>query len=105
MRTLIIAAVASMGMAGIALADEAKGPAVMTDAQMDLVVAGDLTLPNGRVVFSGFDNPAPGGAHPALPNFEGGKRSANAVGAGMIGTFGPWSTHFGGNSVITCSQC
>jgi hypothetical protein len=40
MRTLIVAAVAVMGMTGIAIADEAKGPAVMTDAQMDKVVAG-----------------------------------------------------------------
>ncbi|MHA1537426.1 MAG: hypothetical protein ACTSUD_07710, partial [Alphaproteobacteria bacterium] len=42
MRTLIVAAVAAMGMTGIAIAiaDEAKGPTVMTDAQMDLVVAG-----------------------------------------------------------------
>jgi hypothetical protein len=52
MRTLIIAAVASMGMAGIALADEAKGPAVMTDAQMDSVVAGA-----GRVSPFGSPNP------------------------------------------------
>ena len=40
MRTLIVAAVTAMGMTGLAIADEAKGPAVMTDAQMDQVVAG-----------------------------------------------------------------
>ena len=40
MRTIIVAAVAAMGMTGIAIADEAKGPTVMTDAQMDTVVAG-----------------------------------------------------------------
>ncbi|MCH8168765.1 MAG: hypothetical protein IID49_03195 [Proteobacteria bacterium] len=40
MRTLIVAAVAAMGMTGIAIAGEAKGPTVLTDAQMDLVVAG-----------------------------------------------------------------
>ena len=41
MKTLIVAAaVAAMGMTGIAIADEAKGPAVMTDAQMDNITAG-----------------------------------------------------------------
>jgi hypothetical protein len=41
MRTLIIAAaVATMGMTGIAIADEAKGPTVMTDAQMENITAG-----------------------------------------------------------------
>ncbi len=109
MRTLIVAAVAAMGMTGIALADEAKGPVVMTDAQMDLVVAGDLSLPNGNIVFPDFDNPAPGPVHPALPNFEGGKRNARADGAPagdkLLGVFGPWSTHFGGHSVVFCTGC
>lgn len=111
MRTLIVAAVAAMGMTGLAIADEAKGPAVMTDAQMDLIVAGDVTTP-GNTVFLGFDNPAPGDVHPGLPNFEGGNRSARADEAthpdtsasGLNGTFGPWSAHFA-SDVIVCNDC
>jgi len=40
MKTLLVTAIAVIGMTGIAIADEAKGPTVMTDAQMDTVVAG-----------------------------------------------------------------
>ena len=56
MRTLIVAAVAAIGMTGIAIADVAKGPAVMTDAQMDLVVAGAGNILHG--------SPAAGGIPP-----------------------------------------
>ncbi len=40
MRTFLLATVAAMGMTGIAIAGEAKGPTVMTDAQMEQIVAG-----------------------------------------------------------------
>ncbi len=44
MRTFLIAAAAAMGMAGIAIADEAKGPTVMTDGEMSNVVAAGSIL-------------------------------------------------------------
>ena len=84
-------------MTGLAIADEAKGPAVMTDAQMDLVVAGDLTTP-GNFVFSGFDNPAPGSFHPGLS-----KR--NGAASGATGATGPWMAHFKSGGVIVCNDC
>jgi hypothetical protein len=74
MKTIIIAAATVMGMTGLAIADEAKGPAVMTDAQMDLVVAGDLTLPNGRVIFENFDNPNTTRGDPFHPGMRGRSR-------------------------------
>ena len=60
----------------------------------------NLTLPSGKVVFSGFDNPAPGVYHPAVS-----QRSLTAVYATEAtgnpttanplpyGNEGPWSAH------------
>jgi hypothetical protein len=97
MKTIIIAAATVMGMTGLAIADEAKGPAVMTDAQMDLVVAGDLTLPNGRVIFENFDNPNTTRGDPFHPNFSRNARafeaSSNSPNLGGNGNEGPWSAH------------
>lgn len=103
MRTIIFAAAAVMGMTGIAFADEAKGPSVLTDAQMDMVVAGDLTLPNGHVVFSGFDNAAPGDWHPGLASALGKRNSRADTASG--GNEGPWSAHFNSGGVIVCNDC
>ena len=68
MRILIVAAVAAMGMAGIAVADEAKGPVMLTDAQMDNITAG-----------VGLDNIAIGAWFPAL--FDAGFVPRNLVAA------------------------
>ena len=40
MKTLILAAVATAGLTGVAIAEGAKEPVVMTEAQMDQIVAG-----------------------------------------------------------------
>ncbi len=101
MKTLFVAAVAAISMTGLAIAGEAKGPAVMTDAQMDLVVAGDLVTP-GNTVFTNFTNPGGGGeffGHPALT-----KRNAMAV-AASDNNEGPWSAHFNSGGVVVCSVC
>ena len=67
MRTLIVAAVAAMGMTGLAIADEAKGPTVMTDAQMDTVVAGTGFQNRGdvweRLFELGFEPGSPDNGH------------------------------------------
>jgi hypothetical protein len=43
---------------GVAVAEDSK-PIELTDAQMDLISAGSLQLPNGNVQHELFDNPAP----------------------------------------------
>ena len=74
-------------------------PLKLTDTQMDMVTAGDLGLPNGKVNFAGFDNAAPGEFHPYfLPGFELRK------GAAITGNEGPWSAAFN-SPVIDCVGC
>ena len=93
-------------MTGIAIADEAKGPAVMTDAQMDLVVAG-FTI-NGKTILT-FEITAgdplmtivAGGQATVLPdvvhdNSNNGNTSFN-FGAG------PWSAAFGSSGTPASS--
>lgn len=70
-------------------ADEAK-PIELTAAQMDQITAGDLTLPNGRQIFVGFDNPAPGPVHPVFLN--------------GVPSEGPWNAHFNSH-MISCQDC
>jgi hypothetical protein len=110
MRTFLVSTVISLAFGGMAIAGDEAHPVTMTDAQMDLVVAGDLTLPNGNVVFSGFDNPAPGDWHPGLSTQFGGKRSEQASNvsgsnaSGLLGTEGPWSAHFANDNIL-CNDC
>lgn len=80
-------------------------PLKLTNTQMDMVTAGDLGLPNGKVIFVGFDNPAPGEFH---PNFG---RSARAVeattghGPTVSGwNEGPWSAGVM-SPAIECTGC
>jgi hypothetical protein len=74
-------------------------PLKLTDTQMDMVTAGDLYLPNGKHMFQGFDNAAPGEFHPYfLPGF------APRKGFTMSGNEGPWSAHQN-SPVITCPSC
>lgn len=68
-------------------------PLKLTNTQMDMITAGDLGLPNGKVIFVGFDNPAPGEFH---PNFNRSPRALEATtGHGPsvsgLGNEGPWS--------------
>lgn len=71
-------------------------PVRLTAAELDRVTAGDLGLPNGMVVFEGFDNAAPGDFH---PNFD---RSPTAIEASGNNE-GPWSAAF--NSPVIDFQC
>lgn len=106
MRTLIVAAVAAMGMTGIAIADEAKGPAVMTDAQMDLVVAG-FTI-NGKTILT-FEITAgdplmiivAGGQATVLPDvvFDNSNNGDTSHSFGV----GPWSAAFGSSDTPASS--
>jgi hypothetical protein len=91
MKSLLSAAfAAALLFANIAQADEAA-PIELTAAQMDQITAGDLTLPNGKQVFVGFDNPAPGDFHPVFLHGRGGSE-------------GPWEAHFNAGP-ITCADC
>jgi hypothetical protein len=85
-------------------------PLKLTDTQMDMVTAGDLGLPNGKVIFAGFDNQAPVGAHPSFyrdnreldlvtfEEFYGSNAYTNS------GNEGPWSAAFN-SPVIYCLGC
>jgi hypothetical protein len=91
MKILLSAAFAALMLVGnIAQADEAA-PIELTVAQMDQITAGDLTLPNDKQVFLGFDNPAPGDFHPVFER-SGGRSE------------GPWEAHFNAGP-ITCADC
>ena len=70
--------------------DASAEPMKLSDTQMDSVSAGDLTLPNDKKIFEGFDNPAPGNLHPTL-----------LMGVGMEG---PWQAHFNSDQ-INCADC
>ena len=82
-------------------------PFVLSDGTMDRITAGDLTTP-ATVVFSGFDNAAPGTFHPAFNRDDpvlgdGGRRSPQgSLSSGN--NEGPWSAHFN-SPVIVCNQC
>jgi hypothetical protein len=67
---------------------------------MPVVSHAELNLPNGNVVFDGFDNPAPGDAHPSLPEALGGKRSENAP----TDNTGAWEAHMNSDK-IDCDSC
>ena len=41
MKYLVLAAAAAVGLGSAAIAGDASGPSILTDAQMDVVVAGD----------------------------------------------------------------
>jgi hypothetical protein len=96
MRTLIVAAaVATMGITGIAIADEAKGPVVMTDAQMDNITAGvgannvaGLPQPWGALAAAGFS------PH-HLPSADSGAAKADALGGVAVPSAVPHSVPFG----------
>ncbi|NNC65500.1 MAG: hypothetical protein HKN84_12000 [Gammaproteobacteria bacterium] len=95
MKAIISAAVAAILLsAGVALAEESK-PIELTEKQLDQVTAAGLGLPNGREVFAGFDNAAPGPLHPALLKFF-----AN----GQPASEGPWQAHYN-SPVIVCIGC
>ena len=124
MRTLVSAAfTAAVLVCGSALSDDSK-PIELSAAQMDLVTAAGLELPNGRELFPDFDNPAPFPFHPNFDNEDGGgARSTTAAqfidgdpptggGAtqfkgpfnGEFGNEGPWTAHFA-SPVIGCIGC
>ena len=58
----------------------------------------DLALPNGKTVFSGFDNAAPGDTHPSLD-----KRSDQARESSK-GNAGAWEAHINSDK-IDCNDC
>ena len=77
-------------------------------------IAPNLTLPNGNVLFAGFDNPAPGLYHPAVTarsltavyatEATGNPTTANPL---PYGNEGPWSAHIvqhGRGGPITCTE-
>jgi len=72
-------------------------PVRLSAAELDRVTAGDLGLPNGMILFEGFDNAAPGEFH---PNFD---RSATGI-AMSSNNEGPWSAHYS-SPVIDCPSC
>lgn len=56
-KSLIVAGAVSLALAPtMALANE---PVELNSAQMDLITAGDLILPNQKEMFDNFDNPSP----------------------------------------------
>ncbi len=71
-------------------------PVRLTTSELDRVTAGDLGLPNGKVMFTAFDNAAPGDFH---PNFN---RSPTAIDASGNNE-GPWNAAF--NSPVIEFQC
>jgi hypothetical protein len=104
-------------------------PIELSAAQMDQITAGSLTLNNGtggKVIFDGFDNPAPnvngyladilgglcdpavGGAfcHPALNRrSDSALASVNAPSGNPFGNDGPWVATIVSGGVITCDDC
>lgn len=92
-KILIALGVAICLVPAAVLADDSADkdqPIELTADQMDKITAGDLTLPNGKQVLSGFDNPAPGPFHPTL-----------LMG---VGKEGPWHAHFNSH-MIDCADC
>lgn len=67
----------------LAAPDAQSAPMQLSLAELDRVTAGDLGLPNGMVMFEGFDNAAPGAGH---PNF-----GRSPTGFENSGNEGPWS--------------
>lgn len=76
--------------------DTQPGRTQLSLDELDRVTAGDLGLPNGNVLFEGFDNAAPGQFH---PNFD-----RSETGFDASGNEGPWSAHFY-SPVIECPSC
>lgn len=76
--------------------DAQPGPTQLSHAELDRITAGDLGLPNGNVVFEGFDNAAPGEFH---PNFD-----RSGTGFDASGNEGPWSAAFN-SPAIECIGC
>lgn len=77
----------------------------LSAAQLDRVTAGDLGLPNGMVVFEGFDNAAPGDFHPNFDRSPTGFDASHGFG-GALGNEGPWSAAFNGSAIeFQCSLC
>jgi hypothetical protein len=130
MRALFSAAfAAAFLLSGPALADEAKPvdpskPIELTAAQMDTVTAGNLQLPNGRVIFGDlafatatnpegdFANPAPNDFH---PNFDRSQTALDATNGyngpvvpadpfgGLGGNEGPWSAAIKSPVITICA--
>jgi hypothetical protein len=105
--SLIVVCTAALTLSGVAAADD---PVELSAAQMDQITAGSLGLPNGKVVHSNFDNPAPNvdgylagflglcdtatGAfcHPALTRrSDAAFASNNAPSVTGLGNDGPWT--------------
>lgn len=98
MKTIISAALSALILSsGAVLADDVqpakKKPIELTAQQLDQVTAGELALPNGRVVFANFDNAAPGPLHPGLVAW---------IRRGFTGPDGPWQAHVR-SPVINCN--
>ena len=103
MKVLLTSVFAAMVLiAGTSLADDIK-PIELSATQLDQITAGNLILPNGKTVFDGLDNAAPGEFHPSFDQ-PFGRRSTTANGTdgattnngppnGEFGNEGPWSAH------------
>lgn len=60
--SILLVCAAAFLTSGAVAADEntqERTPIELSAAQMDQITAGGLKLPNDKVIFSGFDNPAP----------------------------------------------
>lgn len=92
MKTLLsITLAAAFALCGQAFAGDEPTP--LTEAEMDTVTAGALVLPNGDVMFSGFDNAAPGEFHPNFERDQTAFDQINVQPGGGTG-HGPWSAAF-----------
>jgi len=90
-KSLLVACAAACLATGAVVADDEvdeSKPIELTATQMDQITAGDLILPNGKIVFADFDNAAPFPFHPSLLFSHGAP--------------GPWMAHYN-SPVIGCS--
>ena len=58
-KTLLLTGIAAAVLISAPVFADTAGPIELSTQQMDQITAGSLGLPNGRVVQSSFDNPAP----------------------------------------------
>jgi hypothetical protein len=113
---------------GVVAADgntQESTPIELSAAQMDQITAGSLQLPNGKLVFDGFDNPAPNApagyiaaslgacdgiadpfCHPALNRrsdvaFVTAEKGPQVT---PLGNDGPWTATVA-SPVISCPDC
>ena len=120
---ILMVSAAAFLISGAVAADEdslESTPVELSAAQMDQITAGSLQLPNGKVQFANFDNPAPDlvanfcdgsglFCHPALTRRSATASNPDGTGATAghgpsvdgAGNDGPWAATVG-SPVITC---